>query len=155
MLWFNYEPFLDSRPLRPLLSCNHHLKCRTQLLLTNFLGCLKSWSMSLSTIFRTIPLLLRSLFHGKPSMDGTCAEERFSQTQRFGVSDDPRGNLHKFRDLLRISPHLGAFVKDIELCADGLVGIRSLFRFHTSSLRPCRCSRARYPRLSPLGQASR
>ncbi|PBK73924.1 hypothetical protein ARMSODRAFT_1014253 [Armillaria solidipes] len=49
------------------------------------------------------------------------AQKKIFHKQRFWVSDDPRGNLHKFRDLLRVSPHLGAFVKDIKLCADGFV----------------------------------
>ncbi|KAK0459271.1 uncharacterized protein EV420DRAFT_312715 [Desarmillaria tabescens] len=49
------------------------------------------------------------------------AQESIFHKQRFYVSGGPQGDLHKFRILLRMSPHLGALVKAIELYAIGWV----------------------------------
>ncbi|SJL03446.1 uncharacterized protein ARMOST_06801 [Armillaria ostoyae] len=43
------------------------------------------------------------------------AQEHIFHEQHFCTPKGPRGDLHKFRDLLRMSPHLGAFVKVIKL----------------------------------------
>ncbi|KAK0457790.1 uncharacterized protein EV420DRAFT_478535 [Desarmillaria tabescens] len=52
------------------------------------------------------------------------AQENIFHEQRFCTPESIRGDLHKFRDLLCMSPHLGAFVKTIKLHAfpDGWIG---------------------------------